>query len=317
MWVIFLRAGEVLPFIAILGESGPFFEVRWDVKRFESPFSRVAPCHAGAAQRPGVRHQSGQEFARYANHGHASPKKISPFWRLNGSSSSGAERSSPRPLGRGVALSAATDQQTKIVVEQATTERESVGVGGRAHFFQKPPGPLSSTPRAPPPEPLLTHLRAKIESKFKRPQVTLRLSGGGPYESSVCTAVSRAKNRGAPASVFNIKSSNVTLNPAEGGRVRSQMKLQAPRNWILTPAPSSKFRQAETGGVDLGASGCGGLTANDRKSMMKGQKRNWKQQGGIARSNSRSLGNPFWTQRDRQLNAQPRRDDSDRHLPGN
>jgi hypothetical protein len=25
----------VLPFIAILGESGPLFEVRWDVKRFE------------------------------------------------------------------------------------------------------------------------------------------------------------------------------------------------------------------------------------------------------------------------------------------
>ena len=40
MWVIFLRAGAVLPFIAILGESG-------------------------------VRHPSGQEFARYASHGHA------------------------------------------------------------------------------------------------------------------------------------------------------------------------------------------------------------------------------------------------------
>ena len=34
VWVIFLRAGAVLPFIAILGESGPLFEVRWDVKRF-------------------------------------------------------------------------------------------------------------------------------------------------------------------------------------------------------------------------------------------------------------------------------------------
>ena len=31
MWVIFLRAGAVLPFIAILGESGPLFEVRWEV----------------------------------------------------------------------------------------------------------------------------------------------------------------------------------------------------------------------------------------------------------------------------------------------
>ena len=71
MWVIFLRAGAVLPFIAILGESGPLFEVRWDVKRFEGLFKRVTPCHVGAAQRPGVRHPSGQEFARYASHGHA------------------------------------------------------------------------------------------------------------------------------------------------------------------------------------------------------------------------------------------------------
>ena len=29
VWVIFLRAGAVLPFIAVLGESGPLFEVRW------------------------------------------------------------------------------------------------------------------------------------------------------------------------------------------------------------------------------------------------------------------------------------------------
>ena len=71
MWVIFLRAGAVLPFIAILGESGPLFEVRRDVKRFEGLFKRVTPCHVGAAQRPGVRHPSGQEFARYASHGHA------------------------------------------------------------------------------------------------------------------------------------------------------------------------------------------------------------------------------------------------------
>jgi len=71
VWVIFLRAGAVLPFIAILGESGPLFEVRWDVKRFEGLFKRVTPCHVGAAQRPGVRHPSGQEFARYASHGHA------------------------------------------------------------------------------------------------------------------------------------------------------------------------------------------------------------------------------------------------------
>ena len=26
-----MRAGAVLPFIAILGESGPLFEARWDV----------------------------------------------------------------------------------------------------------------------------------------------------------------------------------------------------------------------------------------------------------------------------------------------
>ena len=71
VWVIFLRAGAVLPFIAILGESGPLFEVRRDVKRFEGLFKRVTPCHVGAAQRPGVRHPSGQEFARYASHGHA------------------------------------------------------------------------------------------------------------------------------------------------------------------------------------------------------------------------------------------------------
>ena len=31
----------------------------------------MTPCHVGAAQRPGVRHPSGQEFARYASHGHA------------------------------------------------------------------------------------------------------------------------------------------------------------------------------------------------------------------------------------------------------
>ena len=71
MWVIFLRAGAVLPFIAVLGESGPLFEVRWDVKRLEGLLKRVAPCHVGAAQRPGVRRPSGQEFARYAGHGHA------------------------------------------------------------------------------------------------------------------------------------------------------------------------------------------------------------------------------------------------------
>ena len=41
VWVIFLRAGAVLPFIAILGESGPLFEVRWDVKRFEGLLKRV------------------------------------------------------------------------------------------------------------------------------------------------------------------------------------------------------------------------------------------------------------------------------------
>ena len=44
VWVIFLRAGAVLPFIAILGESGPLFEVRWDVKRFEGLFKRVTPA---------------------------------------------------------------------------------------------------------------------------------------------------------------------------------------------------------------------------------------------------------------------------------
>ena len=60
-------------------------------------------------------------------------------------------------------------------------------------------------------------LRAKIEVKVTRPQVTLRLSGGGPYKSFVVTAVSRAKIRGAPAEVFSIKSPNFTLKPAEGG----------------------------------------------------------------------------------------------------
>ena len=56
-----LRAGAVIPFIAIIGESGPLFEVRCDVKRFEGLFKRVTPCHVGAAQRPGVRHPSGQK----------------------------------------------------------------------------------------------------------------------------------------------------------------------------------------------------------------------------------------------------------------
>ena len=65
--------------------------------------------------------------------------------------------------------------------------------------------------------PLPALLRAKIEVKVTRPQVTLRLSGGGPYKSFVVTAVSRAKIRGAPAAVSNVKSSNVTLKPAEGG----------------------------------------------------------------------------------------------------
>ena len=70
---------------------------------------------------------------------------------------------------------------------------------------------------APSPEPLPTLLRAKIEVKVTRPQVALWLSGGGPYKSFVVTAVSRAKIRGAPAAVSNVKSSNVTLKPAEGG----------------------------------------------------------------------------------------------------
>ena len=38
VWVIFLRAGAVLPFIAILGESGPLFEVHWNIKRSEGLF---------------------------------------------------------------------------------------------------------------------------------------------------------------------------------------------------------------------------------------------------------------------------------------
>ena len=46
VWVVFLRAGAVLPFIAILGESGPLFEVRWDVKRFEC-LLRVSPNKSG------------------------------------------------------------------------------------------------------------------------------------------------------------------------------------------------------------------------------------------------------------------------------
>jgi len=86
---------------------------------------------------------------------------------------------------------------------------------------------------APSPEPLPTLLRAKIEDKVTRPQVTLRLSWGGPYRSFAVTAASRAKIRGAPAEVFSIKcllskrvvilrqkskkSSNVALKPAEGG----------------------------------------------------------------------------------------------------
>ena len=71
VWVIFLRAGAVLPFIAVLGESGPFFEVRWDVKRLEGLLERATPSNVGAAQKPGVRHPPGREFPRYASHGHA------------------------------------------------------------------------------------------------------------------------------------------------------------------------------------------------------------------------------------------------------
>ena len=88
------------------------------------------------------------------------------------------------------------------------------GVGGIKNFSLM--GLLVGLP-APSPEPLPTLLRAKIEVKVTRPQVTLRLSGGGPYKSFVVTAVSRAKIRGAPAAVSNAQSSNVTLKPAEGG----------------------------------------------------------------------------------------------------
>ena len=35
----------MLPFIAILGESGPLFEVRWDVKRFEGLFELGFATH--------------------------------------------------------------------------------------------------------------------------------------------------------------------------------------------------------------------------------------------------------------------------------
>ena len=78
---------------------------------------------------------------------------------------------------------------------------------------------------APSPEPLLTLLRAKIEVKVTRPQVALRLSNSRAIEAPVYTAVSRAKIGGAPAAVSNVKSSNVTLKPAEGGgRVRSQIR---------------------------------------------------------------------------------------------
>ena len=66
MWVIFLREGAVFSFIAILGESGSLFEVRWDVKLVEGLFERAALCHVRAAQRPGIRHPPGQLFARYA-----------------------------------------------------------------------------------------------------------------------------------------------------------------------------------------------------------------------------------------------------------
>ena len=67
-------------------------------------------------------------------------------------------------------------------------------------------------------------LRAKIEVKVTRPQVTLRLSNLRAIKATVYTAVSRAKIRGAPAEVFSVRSSNATLKPAEGGRVRSQIR---------------------------------------------------------------------------------------------
>ena len=67
------------------------------------------------------------------------------------------------------------------------------------------------------PEPLPTLLRAKIEVKATRPQVTLRLSGVGLYKSVVVTAVSRAKIRGAPTAVSNAESPNATLKPVERG----------------------------------------------------------------------------------------------------
>ena len=88
------------------------------------------------------------------------------------------------------------------------------GVGGVKNFSLL--GLLVGLP-APSPEPLLTLLRAKIEVKVTRPQVTLRLGSSRAIEAQVYTAVSRAKIRGAPAAVSNVKSSNVTLKPAEGG----------------------------------------------------------------------------------------------------
>ena len=103
-----------------------------------------------------------------------------------------------------------------LETETPTTKPRPGGVGGGGSKISALWGYLK-TPPAPPPEILLTLLRAKIESKVTRPQVTLRLSGGGPYGSFVVTAVSRAKIRGAPAAVANIRSSNFTLKSAEGG----------------------------------------------------------------------------------------------------
>ena len=57
---------------------------------------------------------------------------------------------------------------SKLLVRQPIKPRPVGGQGGK--FFSLL-GPLVGLP-ASPPEPLLTHLRAKIESEFTRPLVT-------------------------------------------------------------------------------------------------------------------------------------------------
>ena len=81
------------------------------------------------------------------------------------------------------------------------TSHDRGGVGGIKNFSLM--GLLVGLP-APPPEPLHTPLRAKIEVKVTRPLVTRRLSISGAFSSLDFTAASRAKIGGAPAAVSNV-----------------------------------------------------------------------------------------------------------------